>query len=190
MKLAQLALGSLLVTSALFAGTYNIDKSHSNVGFKVKHMMVTNVIGKFNDFDGSFEYDEKTKTLKSLTGTVKVQSIDTNNKKRDDHLKASDFFAADKYPQINFALEKIEDDTAYGKLTMRGVTKDVKLEFENNGLIKDPWGNTRVGLSLSGKVNRIDYGIKYNSILEAGGVAVGEKVKLFIDLEGVLVKTK
>ncbi len=188
MKLIKLGLASILAAGALCAGTYNVDKSHSNLGFKVKHMMISNVKGQFNDFTGSFEYDEKTKTLKSLTGVVKVNSIDTQNAKRDGHLKSSDFFAMKKYPKITFKLDKIKGDTAYGKLTMRGVTKNIELDFENNGMIKDPWGNTRVGLAFSGKVNRFDYGIKYNSILEAGGVAVGQKVKLDIELEGILAK--
>ncbi len=189
MNLVKLGLVSILAAGALFAGTYKVDSSHSNVGFKVKHMMVSNVIGKFDKFTGTFEYDEKTNSLKSLNGIVEVSSINTENEKRDNHLKASDFFAAEKYPQIIFKLEKVEDDKAYGKLTMRGVTKDVVLDVETSGTtIKDPWGNTRTGLSLSGKVNRYDYGIKYNSILEAGGVAVGEIVKLDIEIEGILAK--
>lgn len=189
MKLIKLGVASILAAGALYAGTYNVDKSHSNVGFKVKHMMVSNVTGKFNDFKGSFEYDEKTNTLKSLTGTVEVASIDTDNAKRDGHLKASDFFAADKYPQITFNLDRVEGDKAYGKLTMRGVTKDVVLDVESAGsTIVDPWGNTRTGLTLTGTVNRMDYGIKYNSVLEAGGVAVGEDVKLVVELEGIKAK--
>ena len=187
-KLVKLGLVSVLAASALFGGTYNVDKSHSSVGFKVKHMMISNVNGSFNDFTGTFEYDEKTNTLKSLNGVVKVSSIDTANKKRDNHLKKSDFFAADKYPEITFNLEKVEDDKAYGKLTMRNVTKDVVLDVETNGTIKDHRGNTRAGLVLEGKINRMDYGIKYNSILEAGGVAVGEEVKLIVEIEGVLKK--
>ncbi len=189
MKLVKLGLVSLLAASALYAGTYNVDKSHSNVGFKVKHMMISNVTGNFNDFTGSFEYDEKTNTLTSLNGVVEVKSVDTDNEKRDKHLRDSDFFAADEFPQITFNVDKIEDDKAYGKLTMRGVTKDVVLDVETaGGTIKDPWGNTRTGVALSGTVNRMDYGIKYNSVLEAGGVAVGEKVKLIVELEGILKK--
>ncbi|NVJ54488.1 MAG: polyisoprenoid-binding protein [Campylobacteraceae bacterium] len=187
-KLVKLGLASVLTASALFGGTYNVDKSHSTVGFKVKHMMISSVRGTFDNFSGSFEYDEKTKTLKSLNGTVDVKSVNTANEKRDKHLKESDFFAADKYPQIVFKLDKVEDDKAYGKLTMRGVTKDVVLDVEVNGTIKDPWGNVRTGLVLEGKINRMDYGIKYNSVLEAGGVAVGEKVKLIVELEGILEK--
>jgi polyisoprenoid-binding protein YceI len=187
-KLVKLGLASILASSSLFAGTYKVDSTHSNIGFKVRHMMISNVTGKFNQFDGSFEYDEKTKTIKSLIGTAEISSINTDNEKRDGHLKSADFFDAKKYPKLTFKLDKIEDEKAYGKLTMRGITKDVVLDFENNGTIKDPWGNTRVGLAFSGKVNRIDYGLKYNSILEAGGVAVGEKVKLDIEIEGILAK--
>lgn len=188
MKFLKLGLASVIASSALFAGTYNVDASHSNVGFKVKHMMISNVVGKFDKFDGTFEYDEKTKTLKSLVGNIDVSSINTENEKRDAHLKDSDFFAAKDFNNIKFELAKIEGHKVFGKLTIRGITKDVELDFENNGTVKDPWGNTRVGLALSGKINRMDYGLKYNKVLEAGGVAVDEIVKLDIQLEGILAK--
>ena len=188
MKFLKLGLASVIASSALFAGTYNVDASHSNVGFKVKHMMISNVVGKFDTFNGSFEYDEKTKTLKSLVGEIDVNSINTENEKRDAHLKDSDFFAAKEFNNIKFVLSKIEGHKVFGKLTIRGITKDVELDFENNGTVKDPWGNTRVGLALSGKINRMDYGLKYNKVLEAGGVAVDEIVKLDIQLEGILAK--
>ena len=189
MKLVKLSIASILAAGALFGATFNVDKSHSNIGFKVKHMMISNVKGQFDNFKGSFEYDEKTNTLKSLKGSVEVSSINTANEKRDNHLKESDFFAASEFPQITFVLSKVDGDKAFGKLTMRGVTKDVELELETSGrTIKDPRGNTRVGLTLEGEVNRFDYGIKYNSILEAGGVAVGEKVKLAIEIEGIMAK--
>ncbi len=187
-KLMKLGIASLLSASALYAGTFNIDKSHSNVGFKVKHMMISNVSGKFEEFNGKFEYDEEAKKLKNLEGTVVVKSINTANEKRDNHLRQSDFFAAEKYPNIKFDLDRVEGDKAYGKLTMRGVTKDVALDLETSQTIKDPWGNTRMGVVLEGEVNRFDYGIKYNKILEAGGVAVGEDVKLIVELEGILKK--
>lgn len=185
MKLKTLGILSLVTSGLLFGGTYNVDPTHSHVGFKVKHMMISNVHGKFDTFNGSFEYDEESKTLVSLKGSVEVKSINTENSKRDDHLKTSEFFAVSEYPNITFELDKVEGEKAHGKLTMRGVTKDVTLELENNGMVKDPWGNTRVGLALSGKINRFDYGIKYNSILEAGGVAVGEIVKISVELEGI-----
>ncbi|HEY9190426.1 MAG TPA: YceI family protein [Sulfurovum sp.] len=188
MKLIKPGLLSILAGGALFAGTYNVDPDHSHMGFKVKHMMISNVNGKFDTFSGTFDYDETTNTLKSLNGSVTVKSINTENAKRDEHLRTSEFFAAAEYPEMTFMLEKVEGDTAYGKLTIRGVTKDVKLAFENNGMVKDPWGNTRVGLALSGKINRFDYGMRYNEVLEAGGFAVGETVKINVELEGILAK--
>ncbi len=189
MKLIKISLASILASTALFAGTYNVDKSHSSVEFKVKHMMVSNVKGTFDDFKGSFEYDEKTNTLKSLNGLVQVASVNTANEKRDKHLRESDFFAAEQYPNIIFDLDEVKDDKAYGKLTMRGVTKDVVLDIDTAGqTIKDPWGNTRTGFTLEGKINRFDYGIKYNSLLEAGGVAVGDMVKLTVEIQGILKK--
>lgn len=188
MKFLKLGLASVLASGALFAGNYNVDASHSNIGFKVKHMMISNVKGTFDKFTGKFEYDEKTNSLKSFNGEIEVASINTRDKKRDAHLKAEELFNVAKYPNIIFALNRVDGDYAYGKLTMHGVTKDVKLDFENNGMVKDPWGNTRVGLALSGKLNRKDYGITWNKVLEAGGVAVGETVKLDIEIEGVLAK--
>ena len=188
MKLLKLGLATLLASSALYAASFNVDKSHSNIGFKVKHMMVSNVVGNFKDFSGTIEYDEKTKTLKSLVGNIAVSSINTENTKRDNHLKADDFFAAKQFPNITFKSTKIDGEEIIGELTLRGITKEVSFELENNGTIIDPRGNTRVGLSLEGKINRKDFGVKYNKILEVGGVAVGDKVKLIIDLEGIKKK--
>jgi polyisoprenoid-binding protein YceI len=188
MNIKKLAIASTILVSTLFAGTYNVDKSHSNVGFKVKHMMISNVKGNFNDFKGSFEYDEKTKTLKSLNGEIKVASINTDDKKRDDHLRAPDLFDAKKFPLITFKLTKINNDIAYGDITIKGVTKNIKLDFDNGGTIKDPWGNFRAGIALSGKINRKDFNITWNKILEAGGVAVGDIIKLDIEIEGIKAK--
>jgi polyisoprenoid-binding protein YceI len=177
---------TLLGSASLFAGNYAIDTTHSSVAFKVKHMMISEVSGKFDTFSGLIDYDEKTKTLKALSGKIDVNSINTANEKRDGHLKSPDLFDAQKYPEITFVLERVKGDNAYGKLTMHGITKELKLSLENNGIVKDPWGNTRVGLGLSGQLNRKDYGITWNTVLEAGGVAVGEIVKLDIQLEGIL----
>lgn len=188
MNFLKLGLASIVASSALFAGTYNVDASHSNVGFKIKHLMISNVSGKFNNFNGSFEYDEKAKSLKSLVGDVEVSSINTEDAKRDAHLKSADFFDAEKNPKLTFKLDKIAGNEAYGKLTMKGITKDVKLDFENNGSAIDPWGNKRVALELSGKINRKDFGLNWNKTLEAGGVLVDEIVKLNIELEGILAK--
>lgn len=187
-KLFTLGLTSILAAGALYAGTYNVDKIHSNVGFKVKHLMISNVTGKFDTFTGSIEYDEKTNTVTSLSGKIVVNSINTENEKRDTHLKSADFFDAANHPDLTFELDTIKDDKAYGVLTMRGVSKKVVLDFELNGTAIDPWGKKRIGLELTGKVNRTDYGLNWNKALEAGGIVVGEKVKLLIELEGILAK--
>jgi len=188
MRLAKIGLVSLVTASWLFAGTYNVDIAHSNVGFKVKHMMISNVVGSFDTFSGTFEYDEKTKVFKSLVGDIDVTSINTSIAKRDEHLKSPDFFDVAKYPTIKFLLTKVQGDVAYGKLTMHGVTKDVKMDLENNGAIKDSSGKTRVGMTLSGTIERKDFGLTYNSVLEAGGIAIGENVKIEVELEGILQK--
>lgn len=186
MKLLKFTVASILASGTLFAGTFNVDKSHSSVGFKVKHMMVSNVKGNFNDFSGSFEYDKENNTITSLNGKVIVDSINTGNVKRDGHLKADDFFAANKYPTITFDLDKIKGNKAIGTLTMRGVSKKVEFDIELAGTtIKDPWGNTRTGFVLTGEVDRFDYGLKYNSVIEAGGLAVGRDVKFEVEIEGI-----
>jgi polyisoprenoid-binding protein YceI len=188
MNFKKLALLSTLLVSTLFAGNYNVDVSHSNMGFNVKHLMISNVKGNFNDFKGSFEYDEKTKTLVSLDGEIQVASINTDNEKRDKHLRAPDLFDAAKFPLITFKLTKVDGDDVYGDFTMKGVTKNIKLDFDNGGTIKDPWGNNRAGFTLSGKIDRTEFGITWNKILEAGGVTVGNEIKLDIEIQGIQTK--
>lgn len=189
MKIKTIVLASMLSVGTLFAGTYNVDVDHSDVAFKVKHMMISNVKGQFDKYSGTFEYDEKTNTLQSLKGTVDVNSINTQNAKRDTHLKSADFFDVKKYPLMTLTLTKVEGDTAYTQLTLHGITKEVKMELELSGrVIKDPWGNSRTGLSLSGKINRKDFGLNWNQMIEAGGVMVGDIVKISIELEGILAK--
>ena len=188
MKILKLSLVSLAVSTALFAGTYNVDASHTNAGFTVKHMMITNVTGKFNDVAGAFEFDEKTNTLKSINGEIVVASINTANEKRDEHLKAEEMFDVAKFPKITFKSTKIEKDAVYGDFTMKGVTKNIKLDLETTSVIKDPWGKQRTGFSLNGKIKRSDFGIVWNKALETGGVAVSDDVKLAIDIEGVLAQ--
>ena len=188
MKILKLSLASIAVSTALFAGNYTVDASHTNAGFTVKHMMITNVTGKFNDIAGTFEFDEKTNTLKSINGEIIVASINTANEKRDEHLKAEDMFDVAKFQKITFKSTKIEKDAVYGDFTMKGVTKNIKLELENGGTVTDPWGKQRAGFELEGKINRKDFGITWNKVLETGGVAVGEEVKLKIAIEGILAK--
>ena len=188
MNIKSLLASSLLAGTALFAGNYTVDPMHSSTDFSVKHAMISTVKGNFGKFNGSFEYDEATKTLKSLKGTIEATSIDTGIKDRDDHLRSAYLFDVAKYPTITFVLDEIKGDKAYGKLTMKGVTKPVVLAFENGGAATDLYGNKRVGLGLSGKINRTDFGISWNKALETGGVIGGEEVKLDVALEGILQK--
>lgn len=179
----KLGLLSIFVASALFAGNYTIDTAHSNAGFTVKHMMVTNVKGSINDIAGTFEYDEKANALVKVEGELKVASIDTANSKRDGHLKGDDFFDSKKYPNITFKTTKVQKDRVFGDITIKGVTKNIELKLENGGAFA-----LKSGFSLSGLIKRSDFGITWNKVLEAGAVAVGDEVKLIIDIEGDLVK--
>lgn len=188
MKIKTLLATSLVAASALFGGNYAVDPAHTSTDFSVKHMMISTVKGNFATFSGNFEYDEAAKKLKSLNGTIEAASINTGIKDRDDHLRSADLFDTAQYPNIAFVLDEVKGDKAYGKLTLHGVTKPVVLAYENGGVVTDPWGKQRVGLGLSGKINRSDFGITWNKALEAGGVVVGESVKLDIAIEGVLQK--
>jgi polyisoprenoid-binding protein YceI len=184
--LNSLTLGALLGFSSLFGTDFIVDKSHSSVSFKVRHMMVSNTKGHFENFKGKFSYDPKTQLLSTLNGEVKVESITTANEKRDDHLKGPDFFDAKKYPKIIVSFVNQEGSDVYVNLTMKDVTKKVKLEMSDaSALITDPWGNERIGFVLDGKINRQDFGITFNKALETGGVLVGDEVKLSIELEGI-----
>lgn len=188
MKLTKLLVIGSLFVSSLFAGSYAVDKAHSNMGFKVKHLMISNVKGTFGDFKGKFEYDEKSKKITSLNGEIQVASINTDNEKRDAHLKEEEIFDAAKYPTITFKMTKMDEDSVYGDFTLKGVTKNIKLSYEHGGTIVDMQGKERVGFSLEGKIKRADYGLTYNSVLEAGGFAIGEEVKLEIEIEGIRFK--
>ncbi|ABB45306.1 YceI [Sulfurimonas denitrificans DSM 1251] len=184
-KLQFLAIALALGVSSLFGGVYKVDPSHTNVTFSVKHMMISTVNGEFQKFDGTFELDKKNKLI-ALSGEMEVESINTNIAKRDAHLKSDEIFDAKQFPKVTFVLDKIKGNKAYGKLTIKGTTKDVVLDYEFGGTVTDPWGKQRAGLSLSGKVDRRDYNITWNQALEAGGVVVSEIVKLNVEIQGIL----
>lgn len=181
MKKISLGLLSIFAASSLFAGNYSVDAINSNVGFSVKHMMVSNVNGKLNNVSGSFVYDEKENSLVSLEGEILVASINTSDEKRDTHLKADDIFDAEKFPKITFKSTKVEKEVVYGDLTIKGVTKNVKLNLENGGAL-----GKKAGFTLNGKINRSEFGVTWNKVLETGGVAVSDEVKLNIDIQGNL----
>lgn len=165
---------------------WNIDPTHSQIGFKVKHMMFTNVKGNFNEYNADINFNEDLKDAQ-LQFEAKINSIFTNNTDRDNHLKSADFFDAEQYPTLDFKSTKIEGSgneyKVTGDLTIKGVTKPVTLNAEFSGLMTDPWGNTKVGLNLDGKINRKDFGLTYNAALETGGVLVGEDVKLNAEIQ-------
>ena len=190
MKLFKsLALSAVVGLSLLNAANYNVDASHSDIGFKVKHMMISNVKGSFEKFDGSFSFDEKTKQFSAINGTVEVTSLTTQENKRDAHLKSKDFFDAQKYPKMHLKLLKQNGDKGTFELTIKDVTKVVTLDVEEvSGTVKDPWGNTRMAFELNGKINRKDFNINFNKLLETGGLIVGDTVKFDIVLEGIQTK--
>ncbi|MBI3581260.1 MAG: polyisoprenoid-binding protein [Nitrospinae bacterium] len=187
----------LITAAALSAGMpaaaadYRVDKDHTSIGFSVKHMVISNVKGYFKDYSGGFSFDEKTKTLSKADLTIKAATINSEVADRDADLRSERFLNAEKFPNITFALKKSEllgGDAmrVVGNLTIRGVTKEVVLEGEYLGSAKDPKGNRRVGFTAAGKIKRGDFGLKWNQLLETGGVLVGEEVKILIEVEGVL----
>jgi polyisoprenoid-binding protein YceI len=170
-------------------GTWNVDPSHSKVGFAVKHMGIANVRGEFTDFAGALEIGEDLASARAY-GTVKVASVDTNEAARDEHLRSGDFFDAENHGEMTFestGIEVVGDDTfrITGDLTLHGVTQPIVLEAEVQGTDVDPWGNDRVGLEITGQLSRGDYGMKFNQALGSGNVLVGDKVKLALDVSAV-----
>lgn len=161
---------------------YKVDQAHTNVGFSVKHMMITNVNGNFKTFDANFDFDEASKIFKKFSATVDTKSVDTRIGQRDDHLRSDDFFASEKFPKMTFEMTSYKPDRDDGKisgnLTIRDVTKSVTLDVEDIAIVGD-----KVGFALKGKINRIDFGLKWNKALELGGVTVSEDVKIKVDVE-------
>lgn len=170
--------------------TWTIDNGHSHVGFSVKHMMIATVRGEFRAYETELALDLDDLTRSRVAATIDVASIDTREPKRDEHLRSADFFDAANFPTMRFESRRIErngeDYKVVGDLTIRGETREVVLDAEFAGVHKDPWGGTRTGFTLSGAVNRKDFGLSWNAALETGGVLVGEKVKLDLTLEAVL----
>jgi len=165
-----------------------LDPTHSELGFKIKHLMITNVSGNFNKFEVAAESKDEEFTNAKVNVSIAVDSINTNNAKRDEHLRTSDFFEADKFPSIVFrstSIEKVDDENFVltGDLTIRDITKSVKLNLEYSGVSKDPWGNEKAGFSLNGKINRKDFGITYNATLETGGLMLGEELKIIGEIQ-------
>ena len=163
--------------------TWALDPTHSELQFKIKHLMISTVSGQFNEFKATVETNGDDFTKAKVHFEATVDSISTNNEQRDAHLKNGDFFDAEKYPAITFESEKMEkigDDEykLHGTLSMRGVSKKIILNAEFGGITKDPWGNQKAGFTLTGKINRKDWGLNWNAVLESGGLLVSDEVKI------------
>jgi polyisoprenoid-binding protein YceI len=170
-----------------------LDTAHTHVGFTVKHMMVTTVRGQFKSYSGKIALDPKDFAKSSFEGDIDVASVDTGNADRDKHLRTNDFFDAEKFPKITFKSTKIAakgegEFSVTGEINIRGVSKPITLDVEYLGTSKNPYGKTVAGISARGTVNRKDFGVSFNAVLEAGGVAVSEQVKLELDIELTLVE--
>lgn len=171
---------------------WSLDPLHSEIGFKIKHLMITNVSGNFNKFDINVETNGDDFTTAKVDVKIDVSSINTNNAQRDEHLRNADFFEADQYPDITFQstrIQKVDDENfnLFGDLTIKQTTKPVKLALEFGGITKDPYGNFKAGFSVLGKINRHEYGVTYNAVLETGGVALGEDIKINGEIQLVKV---
>lgn len=168
--------------------TWNLDTAHSELQFKVRHMMISTVTGHFNTFNSTVTTEGDDFATAQIGFVADVSSLTTNNDQRDGHLKSADFFDAENHPQVTFNNGKLEpkgdgEYVLHGDLTMRGVTKPVSLNVEYGGTIKDPFGLTRAGFTIEGKINRQDYGLTWSAVTEAGGLVVADEVKIHANME-------
>jgi polyisoprenoid-binding protein YceI len=178
-----------MTAAPLTVSTWKIDPAHSAAEFKVKHMMISNVKGKFSGITGALTLDESDVTRSSVFATIPLATLSTGDEQRDGHLKSADFFNAEKHPEMVFKSTKIAvtepgELAVTGELSILGVTRPVTFAVEGPSAPgKDPWGNTRIGLSATAKINRKDFGLSWNAALETGGVLVGEEVTLTLDVQ-------
>lgn len=186
---------SLVLSFGVFADEYKIDETHSTVGFKVKHLGISNVTGKFDDFAGTFYFNPQKPESSKTIAKIKLASVNTGSKQRDEHLKNEDFFNVAKNPEMTFESKSVKkiDQNNYdvkGVLSLNGVSKEVNLKVEYLGDVKDPWGGERSAFSATTKINRKDYGLTWNKALETGGLVVGDEVLINLEVEGIKEKAK
>lgn len=194
--LPLLALASLAAAAVPAAGateTYVVDKSHSEASFQVRHLGISNVRGRFDDFSGAIEIDRARPEASSVEFTIQAASVDTSAPDRDKDLRSANFFDVEKYPAITFKSSRIvpRGGDLYdvtGTLTLHGVSREVTLPVSHLGFVKDPWGNEKAGFELTTTLNRKDYGLVWNKVLESGGLLVGEEVKIAVNLEAIRKK--
>lgn len=186
--LFTMAMSLMFAGAALAQQTYEVDTAHASVGFTVDHLVISKVRGDFRAFTGNIELDEQG-AVQQVSSAIEVKSIDTGIQNRDEHLKSADFFDAENYPQISFQSKSIRQDggksVLIGDLTIHGVTKEIELPFSVKGPIKGPNGETRIGFQASTVINRKDFGMTWNKVLETGGLVVGEEVEISISLEAI-----
>jgi len=179
----------LWVSSAFAADRYEFDPVHTRIGFTARHLMINNVAGRFTDFMGNILYDEQDMTKSAVSVKIQTTSVNTENKMRDDDLRSPNFFDVAKFPAITFQSSRIEKQgdsyACVGTLTMHGVSKEVNIPFAILGKIKDPWGNTRIGLEGGLKIDRRDWGLTYSKTLDNGGLIVGDDIKIDLNVEAV-----
>jgi polyisoprenoid-binding protein YceI len=168
---------------------WDIDKVHSSIHFSVRHLMVSKVRGEFHDWTGTLMLDTDDFTKSSVEVIIQAKSIDTREDKRDGHLRSADFLDADKFPTLTFKSGRVERKgdhlSVHGDLSVHGVTKPVTLDVETTEVVKDPWGGTRTGFSGKVVIDRKDFGLQWNAALETGGVLVGEKVEITLEVEAI-----
>ena len=184
---------ALAASPALAGEAYTVDKGHSEAGFQVRHLGITNVRGRFNDFEGMIHVDRAKPEASSVEFTIKTASVNTDSENRDKDLRGAGFFETDKYPTITFKSSKIvpKGKDVYdvtGTLTMHGVSKPITLQVTHLGFAKDPWGNEKAGFEVTTTLNRKDYGITWHKVMDNGGLVVSDEVKLGINLETVKKK--
>jgi polyisoprenoid-binding protein YceI len=185
----QQTMSSVSSSTAAPTGAWAVDPAHSNVGFAVKHMGIATVRGEFTEFEGTIEIGDDLSTARAY-GTVKTESVDTNEPQRDEHLRSPAFFDAAQYPELRFESTSIEalDDKEFritGQLTIHGVTNEIVLHADVQGTDIDPWGNERVGLEVTGQLSRAAYGMTFNQALASGNMLVGERINLTLDISAI-----
>ena len=163
---------------------WNLDPTHSEITFKVRHMMISNVKGEFKTFTAELDAEDDTFKSATVKAAIDTDSVSTNNADRDTHLKSAEFFNAEAHPQITFETNSLNNEIT-GNLTLNGVTQPVKLDVDFGGINVDPWGNTKAGFSFEGKISRKDFGLNWNAALETGGVMVSDEVKIAGELQFV-----
>ena len=190
--MAKLRLAAILAVMSLMTinaqTKWTVDKAHSKVQFTVTHLVISEVTGEFKSFDATVESSKDDFTDAKIDFSADVSSISTDNDARDKHLKSDDFFNAEKFPKLTFkgkSFTKVGDKNykLVGDLTIRDVTKEVSLDVVYNGSIKDPWGNIKAGFKIKGEINRFDYNLKWNALIEAGGAVVSKTVEMTVNLE-------